>query len=329
MLANNNTNAAKSPSFKDRLLCFLQASAHAVILLAPIFYSSVLHNSDSMLKHAPAYHGDLDMTGNITEIGFSIRNFSTKGTEDISFSHEQQDAFGDNYTAAHATYHVLMALMWIALLYPLVIGLISKLVSCYENTRVVTCQEEGAKYARIYGKIVSPVLIVLSLLFVVPFAFLMNSSLCGPSYMELQFGIEDESSDSSSSSSSDESEDYYDDDRHHHEGCGGPDYEGTIAVFHEEIPATCTIGPSGIGFLCLTVIYPLVLIAHAYFLMRTANRLESEIASSERARENNIVESSSAAPVIKVHVPANDRDDDDDDDKTEEGSTTSEEDYDA
>jgi hypothetical protein len=314
MSANNNNAGKSSSSFNDKLIWFLQASVHAVILMGPIFYSNILHNSDSMLHHAPTHLGDFDTANNITDIGFSIRRFSSKGTEDISFSHEQQDDFGDTYTAAHVTYHVLVAFMWIALLAPSIFGLLSKCFSCYEDTRAATCKEVAAKRARTYGKVVSPIMILLSILMVVPFMLLINSDLCGPSYMELQFGIEVDSSDSSSSDEN--SKEYYsyeNDHHHHHHGCGGPDYEGTIAVFHEEIPATCTIGSSGIGFLCLTLMYPLVLIAHAYFLMKTADRLESEI-SSDRASNTEF-----SPPVIKVNDV-----DDVDDDKTEDGSTIGE-----
>jgi hypothetical protein len=297
---------------KARFLVLLRSSAHAIVLFYPLVLANQFHQSDSMLTQiATANHEeDFDMAttkNNTTKIGFSIQRFSTNGTEDIPFSDEQQDVFGDNYTAAHATYHVPTALMWVALLAPLVVGLVSKLVCNFTLTR----KEFTSRLTRTYAKISSPILIFATILIVVPFFLLCYSDLCGPIYMELQYGPETDSS--SGSSSSDESGDYSDD----------QEFEGTIALLHNGIPASCQIGWGGKVFLSWIVFYyPLLLMANGYVLLRTANHLDAEIAN-DKAR---VILSNSHGPVIKVldhHDVHSDSDNEEQDNggDTEDGSS--------
>ena len=140
----------------------------------------------------------------------------------------------------------------------------------------------------------------MTLLMAIPFGLLWKSNLCGPQYVELGYQLEYDDD------SSDDQDDHY--------GCGGPDYEGTYFLVHEDVNSNCQMGNSGIGFLAAIIIYPLVLLGEAWFLNLRANQIDYYLEQNESKDSknhddnvtNNDVESNNAETVDQ------DRDDGDD-----------------
>ena len=69
----------------------------------------------------------------------------------------------------------------------------------------------------------------------------------------------------------------------------------------------------------LTAIYPFVLLAHAFILMRAANRLDSEIVQAKNAAMAEAADG--PLKVVDGAAAPGDVTDDEEDDKTEVGST--------
>jgi hypothetical protein len=103
----------------------------------------------------------------------------------------------------------------------------------------------------------------------IPFLLCMCSNLCGPNFIELWYSTEIKSEDKSGSEDS------------CHHGCH--DMEGAVAIIHEDIRASCEFGASGVGFICLTAIFPFFLMAQAYFMNRTTKKLEAEFENDNKA----------------------------------------------
>lgn len=235
-----------------------EALAHATILMGPIFLGAVLHASDSLYRQLPSNEDDLSM--NVTEVGFGIRHFSilyneTAEEEDIRFSDEQEEALGSQHFAAHILFHALDGLMCLFLILPIVIAIYNRWWKNMEPLLVLS--RLTASLAGIYV----PLMMVLTILMVVPFALLSKSNLCGPSYVQLGFAEED------ASMSSDEDD--------HHNDCHS-DLEGTYAIIHEDIPANCEMGVSSIGFIAGTAIWPLIMLVQISFLRRRSEKLERD-----------------------------------------------------
>lgn len=223
-----------------------EIALHAALLSVPVFLSAVLHASDSLYRQVPTNESEL--SSNITTVGFGLRHFSilfneTTEEEDIRFSDEQQEALGSNYLTAHTLYHVLNGLMWICLILPLIVSMDNRR---RRNTEPLLAMSQ---LATSLGTVYVPWMIVLTLLMAVPFALLSQSNLCGPSYLQLGYDIEDAG--------------------HHDE-----DLEGTYAITHSDIPTKCEIGASSIGFIAGTVAWPLVLLMQANILRRRGHKLE-------------------------------------------------------
>jgi uncharacterized membrane protein YidH (DUF202 family) len=274
-------------NFKTCFLTFLHVALHASVLMAPLWISGVLHGSDSMLTHVPYSFSEVDASRNITEFGFALDKFSINGTEDIGFSDEQEDAFGNEFMSAKVLYYFIRFMMFMALLLPISFALF-RLVRKQMDRRLIL-----SKLARTYAVISGPVMVVCTVLMAIPFVLLMRSNLCGPNFLELRYSAEIESEDESGC------EDFF-----HHHGCH--DMEGTVAIIHEDVSASCEFGASGVGFICLTAIFPFFLCAQAYFMNRTAKKLEAEFAN-----DNQVVDE---VPVVKMV------DDSGDDDKTQGSS---------
>jgi hypothetical protein len=207
-----------------------------------------------------------DPANNITTVGFGIRKFSVNGTEDVRFSDDQKDALGDQHMAAHTTYHIFWGFMM--------------------DGKVVL-----ARTARSIAKFTIPFMILFTILMAAPFILLTRSNLCGPNYIELRYEQE-----------SDASSDAEDEWGNH--GCD--DYEGTIAIVHKDVGATCELGASGVGTAVMLCLWPFLMVAQAFFLNSRAKKMEAAI-------ENAIT----VAPVIEVY-DTNNKDATEDDDGTVE-----------
>jgi hypothetical protein len=272
------------PSYSARCIIFttMKVLLHASLLLAPFWISGVLHNSDSMMRQVPDV---ADPANNITTVGFGIRKFSVNGTEDVRFSDDQKDALGDQHMAAHTTYHIFWGFMIAALCTPLIMAMVRRWW-CKMDGKVVL-----ARTARSIAKFTIPFMILFTILMAAPFILLTRSNLCGPNYIELRYEQE-----------SDASSDAEDEWGNH--GCD--DYEGTIAVVHEDVGATCELGASGVGTAVMLCLWPFLMVAQAFFLNSRAKKMEAAI-------ENAIT----VAPVIEVY-DTNNKDATEDDDGTVE-----------
>jgi hypothetical protein len=258
------------PSSSARSIFFttVEVLLHASFLLVPFWFSGVLHSSDSMMHQVPDV---VDPANNITTVGFGIRKFSVNGTEDVSFSDEQQDTLGDQHTAAHVTYHVFWGVMIVALCIPLIKAMICRWwCNKMEGRTVLACM------TRSIAKRTIPIMILFTILMAAPFILLTRSNLCGPNYIELRYDLEVDAS-------SDSGEDEWD-----HHGCD--DYVGTLAIVHEGVGATCELGTSGVGTAVMLCLWPFFMVAQAFFLNSKAKKMEAAI-------ENVIV----VAPVIEVY----------------------------
>jgi hypothetical protein len=152
--------------------------------------------------------------------------------------------------------------MWIALVAPVAVGLAYKVLFNFAVTR----KEFVARLTRTYAKISSPILILTTMLMIIPFFLLWNSDLCGPSYMELQYGPKTgwDTSSSSHSSGDHKSADYPSDGDQE-------EFEGTTALLHDGLLASCQISWGGKVYLSwIGFYYPLILMVNAYVLLRTA-----------------------------------------------------------
>jgi hypothetical protein len=279
----------KMANLKTRFTGFIQVALHASVLMAPMWISGILHGSDSMLTHVPSF-SDVDASRNITEFGFGLREFSINGTEDIEFSDEQEDAFGKEFMSAKVSFYCFASIMFVALLLPLCFAL-------YRLVRKMDRRLILSKLARTYAVISGPTMVICTVLMAIPFVLLLRSNLCGPNFIELRYSTEIESEDESGS------EAFYD--------CGSHDMEGTVAIIHEDVGASCEFGASGVAFICLTSIFPFFLMAQAYFMNRTAKKLQAEFDNDNRVVDE--------IPVIKTINRA-------DDDKTQGSSKVDDDD---
>jgi hypothetical protein len=237
----------------------LEVLVHGLILVAPLFLGGVLHASDSLFRQIPTNYEDLNE--NITEVGFGIRHFSvlyneTTEEEDVRFSDEQQDELGRQHSAAHITFHALQGLMWMILILPMLVAIFNRWWK--KMAPLLALSKFTASLSRLYV----PLMIVLTLLMAVPFVLLSKSNLCGPMYMQLGFAEEE------ASLSSDEDD--------HDNGCHSNDLEGTYAIMHEDVPATCEMGPSSIGFIAATAIWPVIMMVQIYFLRLRSEKMERD-----------------------------------------------------
>jgi uncharacterized membrane protein YhaH (DUF805 family) len=209
----------------------------------------------------------IDAANNITKVSFAIHSFSIGESEDIRFSDEQEDALGDQHKAAKILYFVFASFMWLALIVPVLMGAVHRWGSSKMDGRLVM-----SKMARSLARVSIPVVVVSTILMAVPFVLLTRSNLCGPNYMELRFQ---------------------------------DDVEGTIAIVHEDIGASCELGTSGVATAIALGVWPFILLLQALFLNSKANKLGAD---SENAKNRAAVETS----VIEVNDKHNHEEDDDD-----------------
>ena len=198
------------------------------------------------------------LSRNITKVGFGIRYFSdlfneTTAEKDIRFSDEQEGELGFQHYTAHIVYHALHGLMWICLILPIAMAVYNRWWVKMEP--LDTLSKLVTSLARFYV----PMMLVLTILMIIPFVLLSKSNLCGRSYVQLGFAAEE------ASSSSDEKDD-----------CDSIELEGTYAIIHDDIESSCEIGPSGIGFLAATILWPLIILVQIYFLRRRSKSLERQ-----------------------------------------------------
>jgi len=230
----------------------------------------VLSNSDSMITQVPE---TIDAANNITKVGFAIHSFSIGESEDIEFSDGQEDALGDQHKAAKILYFVFTSFMWLALLVPVLMGAVRRWGSSKMDGRLVM-----SKMTRSLARVSIPVVVVSTILMAVPFVLLTRSNLCGPNYMELRFQDHDLEED-----------------------CNY--VEGTIAIVHEDIGASCELGRSGVATAIGFGVWPFILLVQAFFLNSKANKLG---AAFENAKKHAAV----ATPVIEVNDKHNYEEDD-------------------
>jgi hypothetical protein len=269
------------PSFRCVVLTSLEVLLHGSCLLAPYWISTVLSNSDSMITQVPE---TIDAANNITKVGFAIHSFSVGETEDIEFSDEQEDALGAQHKAAKILYYVFTSFMWIALIVPVLMGIVRR----WWGPTMMDGRLVMSKMTRSLSKVSIPVVVVSTILMAVPFILLTRSNLCGPNYTELRFldhALEETT----------DSEDW--------EEFSGHDVEGTIAIVHEDIVAFCELGRSGFATAIGLGIWPFILLVQASFLTSKANKLESDF---ENAKKRAAV----VTPVIEVNDKHNHEEDD-------------------
>ena len=247
-------------STKQSIWTFLELTVHGMLLLAPIALTCVLHESDSLLHQLP-----LSTTADDTfpSVGFGLRYFSIEinnnnessidhGFGDISFSDEQEDAVGSYHIASHYLYHAVTALMWLALLVPLLVAVRHGWYDQIHPTLVFV------KLCQTLVRRTVPALMALTLLLLVPFGLLFQSNLCGPTYIELGFDYNATLEESTSS-----------DDR-------GDDYDGTFAVNHSDVPSECDWGTSGISFAMTIFLLQAVMALHGMCLDRRCEKLKAD-----------------------------------------------------
>jgi uncharacterized membrane protein YhaH (DUF805 family) len=268
------------PSFRVLILTTLEVLLHGSCLLAPYWISTVLSNSDSMITQVPEA---IDAANNITKVGFAIHSFSIGDNEDIDFSDEQEGALGDQHEAAKILYYVFTSFMWLALIVPVLMGAVRRWGSSKMDRRLVM-----SKMTRSLSKVSIPVIVVSTILMAVPFILLTHSNLCGPNYMELRF------QDHELEVTSDSGDWSY----HCH------DVEGTIAIVHEDIGATCELGRSGVATAIGLGVWPFILLIQAFYLSSKAKKLLGVY--SENAKNRPAVES----PVIEVNDKHNHEEED-------------------
>jgi uncharacterized membrane protein YhaH (DUF805 family) len=227
----------------------------------------------------------VDAANNITKVGFAIHSFSIGETEDIEFSDEQEDALGDQHEAAKILYYLFSSFMWLALIVPVLVGAVRRWGSTQMDGRLVM-----SKMTRSLAKVSIPVVIISTILMAAPFVLLTRSNLCGPNYMELRF-LDHEVEEASDS----EDWDFY---------FPCHDVEGTIAIMHEDVGASCELGSSGFATAIGLAVWPILLVVQAYFLGSKANKLEADF---ERSAKNRAFE----APVIEVNNERNKEEEDD------------------
>jgi hypothetical protein len=121
-----------------------------------------------------------------------------------------------------------------------------------------------SRVAKYYSCVSIPLIVVFTLLMVVPFTLLAVSNLCGPNYIELRFQV---------------SKDYDD----HDDGCDQY-LQGTEAIIHEDVPAKCQLGRSGIATVVMIGIWTLVLIVQAFVLYHRGKALQVEDENDSAAK---------------------------------------------
>jgi uncharacterized membrane protein YhaH (DUF805 family) len=269
------------PSFRVLILTTLAVLVHGTCLLAPYWISTVLSKSDSMITQVPEA---IDAANNITKVGFAIHSFSIGENEDIEFSDKQEGVLGDQHEAAKILYYVFTSCMWLALIVPVLMGAVRRWGSSKMDGQLVL-----SKMTRSLARVSIPVIVVSTILMAVPFVLLTRSNLCGPDYMELRF------QDHELEVTSDSGEWSF---RCH-------DVEGTIAIVHEDIGATCELGRSGVATAIGLGVWPFILLVQAFFLSSKANKLLG--AYSENAKNR----AAATTPVIEVNDKHNNEEEED------------------
>jgi hypothetical protein len=262
------------PSFRFLALTNLEVLLHGSCLLAPYWISKVLSRSDSLITQVPE---TIDAANNITKVGFAIHSFSIGENEDIRFSDEQEDALGDEHQAAKILYFVFTSFMWLALIVPVFLGAVHR----WWGSNKMDGRLVMSKMTRTLAKVSIPVIVASTILMAIPFVLLLTrSNLCGPNYMELRFEP-DETNDS---------EDM--------------DFEGTIAIVHEDIGASCELGRSGVATAICLGVWPFILLVQAFFLNSKANKLGADF---EHAKKHAAL----STPLIEVNDKHNQEEEDD------------------
>ena len=301
---------------RSTFLLALEVTMHIIVLMAPLFFTGIIHNSDSLLKQVPL------LTDNMNEFnitGFGLRDFSliyneTNEDEDIKFSDEQQDTFGSNYRAAHITYHVFQGIMILSFIMPFLCALINRWYRRFD------CLQVGSKLAKSLANVYIPLIVVTMLLMIIPFWLLTQSGLCGPNYIELGFTEEVETMDDI-----DQFDDMDDHDHHYNYNYSCVDLVGSYAIVHDDIPSTCEIGASGIGYLVSIGVWSLVLMVQTMILRRRGYQLELEY--QLKIAMNGCESDFATATAVEMDKATFDDDfstksDDDDDSKTTTSSAT-------
>jgi hypothetical protein len=171
--------------------------------------------------------------------------------------------------------------MWLALIVPVLMGAVHRWGSSKMDGQLVM-----SKMTKSLATVSIPVIVVSTILMAAPFVLLTRSKLCGPNYVELRF--QDIGGDS---------EDFWD--------CHD-DVEGTIAIVHEDIGASCELGSSGDATAIGLGVWPFILLIQAFFLNSKANKLGADF---ENTKNRAAIET----PVIEVNDKHNREDDEDDD----------------
>lgn len=244
----------------------LETLLHVALVTAAFFISGLLHNSDSLMTQVPA---ETDATNNITKVDFGIKKFSIGNNEDIEFSDEQKDVLGGSWSSSHTSFHILQAFMIAGLVIPVIIA-IKRRCCCRMDTRLVI-----SKLLKNFAMYSIPLIAILTILMAVPFVLLTRSNLCGPNYIELRFEQELEYS-------SDDDDDYY-----HDDDC--IELQGTVAIVHNDVNATCSVAPTGIAAAVLLALWPFAMVGQAFLLNWRGNKLESAF-RNEAATNATVIE---------------------------------------
>ena len=242
-----------------KAICILECMAHASILVAPIFITEILHNSDSLWTHIPE---TTVVDDNITKIGFGVKYFQIGNATDIEFSEGQRDVV--DHETAHTVYHVFETLMVVGMVLPLLVTL-NRL---YMNE--MNALEVKSKLSKSLATVYIPWIALCMILNVSLTMWLMasQSSLCtGNAYMEL--GYERVYEEDSSSSL-----DSWDDDG---SGCHYEEWMGTFALPHPDIKASCQLRRGGVGAISGVLVWTLVMTLQVCVLYYRSNQWNHQL----------------------------------------------------
>lgn len=263
-------------------LITLETLLHVALVTAAFFISGLLHNSDSLMTQVPA---ETDAANNITKVDFGIKKFSIGNNEDIDFSDEQKDALGVSWSSSHFSWHILQAFMIAGLVIPVIIA-IKRRCCCGMDKRLVF-----SNLLKNFAMYSIPLIAILTILMAVPFVLLTRSNLCGPNYIELRFEQELEYSG--------------DDDDNYHDDC--IDLQGTVAIVHDDVSASCSVAPTGIAAAVLLALWPFVMVGQALLLNWRGNKLESAF-RNEAATNATVIEVYDEEEKDKSKIPQEDHD---------------------
>jgi hypothetical protein len=295
--ASSSSSVSKESSLAPRIYSWLGLLLHAVLLVLPILSSNILHDSDKIWTQQAVMIADPTTTvnNNWTTVEFGLRAFRVvqedendtieyndttifldNSLDDITFSYQQQEAFGSSYRAAHILFHVWNALQWLSVVLPLLVYGWNRLSlhrqqkqkqpsSSNENSNVASHYRFAWQLARMYVDVYLPLLMVLTASMVVPFFLLKESNLCGPSYIQLGFTAEQDDEDDGASR--DEDDDV--------------DFVGSFAIVHSDMSASCSMGRTGKWFLVSQVATVLLSAVHIVWMRRCAYYLELQYQLSQ------------------------------------------------